>query len=1450
MVLLLTLGAIGLFASRADSQNSVERNDGFEVRTYAITGARIIAAPGSEIETGSIVVRDGVILAIGKTADVTPPPDAEIIDGKGLLVYPGFIDSGTSALLDPARVPTPGTGRQIDFSRHALAGTPPDNRKSLTPEFKAEQGIKWDPGQMENRRKQGFVALHTLPSGRIASGQGLLTTTSGVPLREAVLQGTTYPEFQLLAPHQSGYPATLMGAIAHLRQAFLDAERHTEQTVLYAAGTADVPRPAEDAALDALRTVCQRKSKVVFLANSRDEIHRALDFCDEHRLAPIIWGGRDAQRCVDRLAERKAGVFVQVNWGDEPKVETPPAGESLTAPQKDPVRVQQQRQDQWRERVAGLKLLAEKGVPFALCTEGLGDPAQIWKSLRQAVKEGLPRDAALASLTRDAALLLGQDQRMGTLVAGKLAHLTVLSAPFDDEQTKVRYVFVDGIKYEYNKPPEGSAAPAAAPTTPFDTTGAWQVEIDSADGKVAATLELKQSASAISGSFRSPQGEGRVTSGSIKGGEFNLVVAIGVGAQVIELKFAGKAEPAEGGAGKITGNLKSAFGAATTWTAQRKPPADVKPDAKPGAPGGAANPVAISLEEPAKPAEVTAAETYRASQTPPNELEQDRRRRPLTTGGNVLIRNGTVLTGRDAPQENTSILVKEGRIAAVGRDLVAEPGMAVIDATGRFVVPGAIDTHSHIMFADGLAGVNEATLSIVPEVRVRDVLRSDDPAAYRALAGGVTTIRLLHGSANVIGGQDVAVKLKYGEPIEKLVVQSLPPGVKFALGENVKFQSQRFPNTRLGVEATLTRAFVEALEYRRQWMDYRQAQAAAGEKRLLPPRRDLRLEALTEILEAQRRIHCHCYRADEILMVLRSADKFGMKIRSLQHVLEGYKVAPEIAAHGASCSTFSDWWAYKIEAFDATPYNAALLDAAGANVVLKSDDAELMRHFYQEASKMLRYGVSADSALRMVTLNAARELGLDERMGSIEVGKDADLAILSGHPLNAFSRCEQTLIDGEVYFQRDQQPTAMTPALATASGKLQPLAFPDAAMRARRIDFGPPESRRFALVGGIVHPVDTADMSSGTVLIDGEKITAVGATVDVPPGTTLIDVAGLHVYPGLIDAGTVLGLTEIGKAQETHDFHESGQFQPDIRAGIAVNPDSELLPVARAGGITSVLIRPSGGIIAGQASLVKLAGWTVPDMVLEYEAGLQIQWPGGDAQRVERLKEFLAQGRLYVKARDAAVQAKTVAPIADPRFEALAPYLSGAKQLFVEAQSRQEIAEALTFAEKESLKIVITGGTDAWKLAAELKQRNVAVIVGPVMRAPMTEYDPFDATYANPGRLHEAGVQFCFRSNSASGSRNVPFEAATAVAYGLPEDAALRAVTLNAARILKADERLGSLTAGKLANLIITDGSPLQPSTQYKAVFIAGRPHTPESKHTRLYEKYKARLQEMQSSQR
>jgi imidazolonepropionase-like amidohydrolase len=387
------------------------------------------------------------------------------------------------------------------------------------------------------------------------------------------------------------------------------------------------------------------------------------------------------------------------------------------------------------------------------------------------------------------------------------------------------------------------------------------------------------------------------------------------------------------------------------------------------------------------------------------------------TRNEVLIKNATVLTAIHGTLENTDILIRDGKISKIGKNLTAGAGARTIDATGKFVTPGIIDAHSHTM----MDAINEGSLSVTSMTRIRDVLNPTDIAIYRALAGGVTSANLLHGSANAIGGQNSTVKFKFGKPIEEFPIPDAPPGIKFAMGENPKRSSQtfqpgqvpRYPRTRMGTLEVMRDAFVRARDYKQAWDDYR------AKKTNIPPRRDIELEPIVEILEGKRLVHAHGYRSDEHLNLLLLADEFGFRVATLQHGLEAYKIAPEIARRGTGVSIFADSWSYKLEAYDSIPYNGYILWKNGVVVSINSDSDERMRRLNLDAAKMMKYGgVPEEESLKMITLNPAKQLGIDKRTGSIEQGKDGDIVIWNAHPFSAYSRVDMTLIEGEVYFDR------------------------------------------------------------------------------------------------------------------------------------------------------------------------------------------------------------------------------------------------------------------------------------------------------------------------------------------------------------------------------------------------------------------------------------------------
>lgn len=384
----------------------------------------------------------------------------------------------------------------------------------------------------------------------------------------------------------------------------------------------------------------------------------------------------------------------------------------------------------------------------------------------------------------------------------------------------------------------------------------------------------------------------------------------------------------------------------------------------------------------------------------------------------VLVKNATVMTATRGTLEGTDVLIRNGKIARIGKGLTAGASAKVIDATGKYVTPGIIDAHSHSM----LSAINEGSLSVTSMTRTRDMLDPSDVTIYRALAGGVTSALLLHGSANPIGGQSTTVKFKWGRPVEDYPIPDAMPGIKFALGENVKRSSQvffqpgqtpRYPRTRMGTMETIRDAFRRARDYKQAWADYR------AKKTKVPPRVDEQLQPLVEVLEGKRLVHCHGYRSDEHLNIMRIAEEFGFKIGTLQHALEAYKIAPEVAKHGAGASIFADSWSYKLEAYDSIPYNAYLLWKAGVVVSINSDSDERMRRLNLDAAKAMKYGgVPEEDALRMITINPAKQLGIDKRTGSVEQGKDGDLVIWSGHPFSPYSHPDVTMIEGEVYFDR------------------------------------------------------------------------------------------------------------------------------------------------------------------------------------------------------------------------------------------------------------------------------------------------------------------------------------------------------------------------------------------------------------------------------------------------
>ncbi len=840
------------------------------------------------------------------------------------------------------------------------------------------------------------------------------------------------------------------------------------------------------------------------------------------------------------------------------------------------------------------------------------------------------------------------------------------------------------------------------------------------------------------------------------------------------------------------------------------------------------------------------------------------------TPGVVAIRNATLVTVSHGTINNGTIVMRDGKIAAIGSNVQIPSGAQIIDGQGKFVSPGIIDAHSHI----ANDAINEGATAVSSMTGMGDVLNPLDIAIQRDLAGGVTTANILHGSANPIGGKTVVIKLRWGvSKADQLLFQGALPGIKFALGENPKRQGlasntglRRYPGTRQGVEFVIRDAFTRAHAYQKQWQDYNKAKTAGQDA--LPPRRDLQLDALVEVLDGKRLVHVHCYRADEILMMIRVAEEMGFKVATFQHVLEGYKVAKEIAAHGSGASTFSDWWGYKIEAEDAIPGNASVMTAKGVTVSINSDSAEHARRLNTEAAKSVRWGdMNDDQAIAMVTLNPAKQLRIDQRVGSLDVGKDADVVLWNAHPLSTYATVDKTFIDGIAYYDREtelariamaeKEKAAMNGGRGGRAGGGAAAAAPTPGnlfnIESQALDVKlNTNGGTWAITNARIVTVSGPVIEKGTIVIRGNKIQAIGANVAPPGGAKVVDARGSSVYPGFIDGGTDLGINEPG-VRGMDDVSEMLDFNQMLRTRVAYQSDSDAIPVARVEGITSAAIFMGGGVITGDVPLMNLDGWTWEENLVRPVTGLALSFPGGGGggrggggggggrgggaggggNAMAELDKLLTQARAYGANANRQM---------DWNLEPLVPIVQKKQPFFVQAGTEQAIRDAVAWAERQGVNIIIrTAPMAAVATADLLKAKNVPVILNNVLALPQGEDTFHAANYQAAGQLAKAGVMFAFSSGGYDNVRLIPFQAAMSVAWGLDRDEAIRALTINAAKIFGADKALGTLEAGKIANLVVISGDPLEIRSRIQHVVIGGREIPLESKHTELFKRYMGR---------
>jgi len=849
--------------------------------SFALTGARVIAAPGRVFDRGVVVVRGGVVEAVGPQGKVSIPADARVFDLGGRVVHAAFVDPYVSAERLAGRKPrtpsdeeeppeerTPPPRRTRGPAEHPLASVRADDR--------VIDGLIVADRVSDAYRRIGYAVVAASPQTGILRGRSAVVSLADGPISGRVLEAdgahviSLEPErFDFASVGRAVYPVSKMGAVALVRQSFLDARWWSEAQAAYARHPEGQARPRFVSANAALLPAASGKETVVFEASDVLSLLRAMKIAREMKLKALYVGAGDEYRLRDIVAAEKPDLVLRVDFPRPYKLDDDV--EWLDVP---------------LERLRAIdrapsnpKWLRDAGLRFSLTTAGLDDPEDFPRRVREAMSRGLSREDALAAVTTIPARQLGMADRLGEVAPGRIANLVVETGEPFAAGSRVSEVWIDGKRYEVAEKRDRAAEEVPHP-------------------------------------------------GPLPGGE-------------------GEKQ-------------------------------DVRP--LPARDDG-----------------------------------------PVAAPKAVVVRGATIWTeGPAGILENADLVVSGGKVVAVGRGLAAPAGAVEIDGRGKHVTPGIVDAHSHTAI-DGQ--VNEFANAITAEVRIRDVLDPFDVAIYRELAGGTTAANVLHGSANAIGGQNAIVKWRRGGSPDDLRITTAPEGIKFALGENPKrsnFQQApaRYPQTRMGVAAQIRERFLAARDYRRRQEEFRKASAGKGSS-LVPPQPDLQLEAIAEILEGKRKIHCHSYVKSEILQMIRTAEEFGVKIATFQHTLEGYKIADEIAKHGAGASIFSDWWAYKFEVYDAIPYAGPLLYQRGVSVSYNSDSDELARRLNTEAAKAVKYGgVPPADALAFVTINPAKQLGISDQTGSLEPGKDADFVVWSTDPLASDTVALETWIEGKKYFDR------------------------------------------------------------------------------------------------------------------------------------------------------------------------------------------------------------------------------------------------------------------------------------------------------------------------------------------------------------------------------------------------------------------------------------------------
>ncbi|MGI2855355.1 amidohydrolase family protein [Shewanella algae] len=955
-------------------------------RLTALTHARLMLSPGKQLDNATLLIENNHIKQVISNNEI--PQNAYRIDLKGHTIYPGFIDPFTDYGLEYSQTPTTIEGPVYQINSKGAAA----KNGAIHADKEWFAYVSADKETASNWISNGFTSVQSAHLDGIFRGIGVSLSLADKNSNQLIYRPRSH-HFMAFDKGNSpqDYPNSLMGSIALIRQTLSDAHWYN-QNKKKAVGRDDLLLPEFNIALERLHNI--KASGAIFDTRNLNNQLRAAKLLTQADIPPTLLGNGQEYARVNELQQYRPALILPLNFPAAPEMSDEDNAREV------PLRTLRH----WERAPSNPAVMAANNIPFSFTQYGI-DSKAFWPRLRMALQAGLDEETALAALTTQAAAAAGIDNVVGKLAPGYMADLVIAKGNlFQDGE--IVSVWLQGEEQKLMPPG-------------YQWQGSYRLHL----AELELDLELQLS-----------QQTPRKLRGNLSSGDQQIALAH-LSADSNRLSFSANLQDAGiGGISRITlwqddeglqGRLLHADGAITQLAGSRLPHAPL---------------TAETAEETKASAAAVNSQSKTISKTEPEYL--GRLTSPLQAYGRseqpgtekLHIRNVTLWTSSEAGIiGNSDLILANGKIAKIGTNLSTPSGYQVIEGAGMHLTAGIIDEHSHIAVNGGL---NEMSDAITSEVRIADVLNPDDIAIYRSLAGGVTTANLLHGSANPIGGQSQVIQLRWGESAEGLKFTQAHQGIKFALGENVKQSNwgerytRRFPQSRMGVKALMSDAFNAARDYKDAQAQY--AELRSREKRKqLSPRPDYRLQAIAQVLNGERDVHIHSYVQSEILMFLRLAEAYDFKVTAFTHVLEGYKLAPELAAHGAGASTFADWWAYKFEVYDAIPQNACLMMNAGVLTSINSDDFEMQRRLNQEAAKSVKYcDMSQEDAWKMVTINPAKQLGIDAITGSVEEGKQADLVLWDANPLSVYAKSQAVWIGGKRYFDRAENKQ-MTQAIAS-----------------------------------------------------------------------------------------------------------------------------------------------------------------------------------------------------------------------------------------------------------------------------------------------------------------------------------------------------------------------------------------------------------------------------------